>query len=789
MLLSIDGMDQSKTALPHELRNSKDSDAYPGIGVHATSVFIFGGLVPIIGFLNLPDVEKNSSLTVTLIHRALGLQWEAQINKHSKLVNWPPRLHICFDNAPGENMNANVFMYLSWLVHVGVFREITIGTLLVGHTHNINDQLFSVWSRSLNHSNCYTLSEMMELFKKYTGKVKDTSSHEPQAPQHVPSQIVSEPVPVSLISEYDGVQLRAFPADQRVKVKKALLQAVEDIQGAVSQATPHMEVINYNASIESWLGSSMNRVAFEKITKYHVFKFVKNPQGQTQLFLKFVQNAERTYSAVPHVFSHAGVNYRSLRTVLEPHQTLDWDPLRLPYVPFDTTCVRAEIKQLTTEKAMTPAQVTELELMCDRLDEQNLTQRGGCALCTGLLEKWITAELVVIPRSGPSVGESRTQRRQNIDKAREKLIEHGRLPHPQQQCAVCGDLADRRNRIGVLHQPSKDAPQAELERHSQSTRLRKKLSDVLTSHLHTSRTSATHAAQSLDGWWTIWIQERIPVIRALWHSKGVADLIEHDPSNGILAHPADDTRQEVYSNTRTEQTCFESVGEPAPDMIGIFRCNRESGKPPFWVGKLGRYHNQQQDIDMTTEEEKSKESETIQQRKKNKDQLSAPKVNIFSRSHIAVQWYNHIEPQFSMVELPSVAAAAAAVPAQPVARAKKARKAKEKTKPVQDDGQGEEVESTYQESLTESPLKRAKKHVQPPSAVKNFSSFPLSGPILPAHLEAFKGLVYCLTEESQDLEVSTLAWWGHPKDIFTAQKKLTKKAWDQIVRDLSQEKI
>ena len=69
-------MDQAKTVLPHQTRNSHETDslARSGLQTHVVSTVIFGGLIPIIGFVNLPDVWKNSSLTVTNIQSAIEMQ-------------------------------------------------------------------------------------------------------------------------------------------------------------------------------------------------------------------------------------------------------------------------------------------------------------------------------------------------------------------------------------------------------------------------------------------------------------------------------------------------------------------------------------------------------------------------------------------------------------------------------------------------------------------------------------------------------------------------------------------
>jgi len=55
----------------------------------------------------------------------------------------PSTLYVQMDNCARENKNQWVLAYLSWLVQRGVFQEIHLSFLPVGHTHEDIDQLFS----------------------------------------------------------------------------------------------------------------------------------------------------------------------------------------------------------------------------------------------------------------------------------------------------------------------------------------------------------------------------------------------------------------------------------------------------------------------------------------------------------------------------------------------------------------------------------------------------------------------------------------------------------------------
>ena len=73
--ITLDGMDQSKTQLPHYPRYNKITDGLERLKVHAEGGFCFGGPVPIMGLLNFSDLRKDSSLCVLTVERMLDIQW------------------------------------------------------------------------------------------------------------------------------------------------------------------------------------------------------------------------------------------------------------------------------------------------------------------------------------------------------------------------------------------------------------------------------------------------------------------------------------------------------------------------------------------------------------------------------------------------------------------------------------------------------------------------------------------------------------------------------------------
>ena len=76
----------------------------------------------------------------------------------------PPVLNLQLDNATRNNKNRFVFAFCSLLTYHGVFQEVYINFLIVGHTHNDIDAFFGRWSYKLRGTNYPTLPLLMKSF-------------------------------------------------------------------------------------------------------------------------------------------------------------------------------------------------------------------------------------------------------------------------------------------------------------------------------------------------------------------------------------------------------------------------------------------------------------------------------------------------------------------------------------------------------------------------------------------------------------------------------------------------
>lgn len=141
-------MDQNKTNLPHFHRKNKSAAALSFLKTHITGSLVhdYGGL----GHIDLLQWPHDSNLMLTVLLDAI-------IRRLQQRSYFPCKLFIQLDNTCRENKNQYVLCFFAAMVQLGLFTEIQLGFLMVGHTHEDIDQLFSCVSRHLNRHSAYKL--------------------------------------------------------------------------------------------------------------------------------------------------------------------------------------------------------------------------------------------------------------------------------------------------------------------------------------------------------------------------------------------------------------------------------------------------------------------------------------------------------------------------------------------------------------------------------------------------------------------------------------------------------
>ena len=146
MFIQVDAMDNSKSYLPHYRELSKDQCQKERLPSKITGCTIYNGLYEkkrkVMFFINHDIFENGSNMIITIIYKLL----EEYVSDHQSL---PRKLHLNLDNCWKENKNRFLFSFLASLVHLNVFEEVSLDYLLVGHTGNEVDQLFSILCKML----------------------------------------------------------------------------------------------------------------------------------------------------------------------------------------------------------------------------------------------------------------------------------------------------------------------------------------------------------------------------------------------------------------------------------------------------------------------------------------------------------------------------------------------------------------------------------------------------------------------------------------------------------------
>ncbi|KAI8522104.1 hypothetical protein Bbelb_018580 [Branchiostoma belcheri] len=106
-------------------------------------------------YVDFFEYSHDSNLTLNLLLKLL-----AKLSTGSQL---PPILFIQADNCYRENKNKFMLAFLDLLVHKRIFREIQLSFLMVGHTHEDIDQMFSRVADKLRHQEAHTPEQLINM--------------------------------------------------------------------------------------------------------------------------------------------------------------------------------------------------------------------------------------------------------------------------------------------------------------------------------------------------------------------------------------------------------------------------------------------------------------------------------------------------------------------------------------------------------------------------------------------------------------------------------------------------
>lgn len=154
----LDGADQSGFGTPYLREKDHRTQA-----AHNIPVKLMGAIVHGLGswvFTHLDHVRAGSNATLDCLVRVL------QQVHHARGGNLAPKLYLQLDNTCKQNKNKYVMSFLALLVEHGVFREIVVSFLPVGHTHEDIDQMFSRFAIALRKADFLSRHGMGEVLAR-----------------------------------------------------------------------------------------------------------------------------------------------------------------------------------------------------------------------------------------------------------------------------------------------------------------------------------------------------------------------------------------------------------------------------------------------------------------------------------------------------------------------------------------------------------------------------------------------------------------------------------------------
>ena len=159
LTISIDDMDNQKSMLPRILEPGKKLSGIYKIPTKITGTITSSGLFPsgrrVAFYYNHDEFENGSNKLISILYKLI-----LSFLENFKFL--PRHLNLCLDNCFKENKNRFLFAFLCSLVDRDIFTEITVNYLLVGHTGNCVDQLFSIIANDLKKEIC-TIEDLVTI--------------------------------------------------------------------------------------------------------------------------------------------------------------------------------------------------------------------------------------------------------------------------------------------------------------------------------------------------------------------------------------------------------------------------------------------------------------------------------------------------------------------------------------------------------------------------------------------------------------------------------------------------
>jgi hypothetical protein len=156
MSLIIDGMDQNTTWVPKFKQSVKGIESRY-IKTHLCGVLVHGIGLHCHVWIDAHHKHDSNQVVTSIMEVIKDVK-----RRRGRL---PPYLRIQADNCGRENKNVYILALCGTLVALGIFKEIQLSFLIVGHTHEDIDQRFSTISSALKRQDIHSLKELLNIIK------------------------------------------------------------------------------------------------------------------------------------------------------------------------------------------------------------------------------------------------------------------------------------------------------------------------------------------------------------------------------------------------------------------------------------------------------------------------------------------------------------------------------------------------------------------------------------------------------------------------------------------------
>ena len=152
----LDGADQAAYGLPHfPIKSETIAHAYK-IPLKVMGAIVHGRTPYACTYFN--NVKHGTNICIESLHHILS-------DVHRKEGTLPRVCYIQVDNTQKQNKNRFIIGYAGCLVQWGLFDEVVLSFLPVGHTHEDIDQMFSCLARALRKTKCLDREAILQCFK------------------------------------------------------------------------------------------------------------------------------------------------------------------------------------------------------------------------------------------------------------------------------------------------------------------------------------------------------------------------------------------------------------------------------------------------------------------------------------------------------------------------------------------------------------------------------------------------------------------------------------------------